>query len=162
MWGRPGVPLARASSLCGVIGSVQVVTHLWHVPIGRSGTSTSWAWWRWTTRGRVTTGSASVGATSPAPFLPAARIFLPILISCPLAWVQQAVLVMPVVSIPSACGPCWDTASLLPSGVEAVPLQPALMLSHEIFIETCRDGCAGTGSVSGYSLGIPSLLKHRC
>lgn len=34
----------------------------------------------------------------------------------------------PMVSIPSAC-------PLLPSGVEAVPLQPALMLSHEILTD---------------------------
>lgn len=53
-----------------------------------------------------------------------ALIFLLILVCCPLACVQRAVLETPMVSILSACGPCGGTAPLLPSREEAVPLQP--------------------------------------
>lgn len=74
-------------------------------------------------RGRVTPGSAPVGATSPAPSLPAAHaqvatalIFLPIFVSCALACVQQAVLVTPMVSILSACGPRGDPAAFWGGG----------------------------------------------
>lgn len=44
-------------------------------------------------------------------------------------------MVTPMISIPFACGPRGDTAPLLPSGEEAVPLQPALILSHEILTD---------------------------
>lgn len=63
--GCGGVPLAGGSSL-------HWLCHR-RVPIRRSGTSTSWARWKWTTRGRTTTGSAPVGAAGPAPAPPSAR-----------------------------------------------------------------------------------------
>lgn len=69
VWGDVRVSPLPGSAPCA--GSVQVVTCHPRVPIGRSGTSTSWAWWRWTTRGRATTDSAPVGAAGPTPAPPA-------------------------------------------------------------------------------------------
>lgn len=119
---------------------------------------------------RLSTGRSNQSCPAAHAQVTPALIFLPILVSCALACVQQAVLVTPLVSIPSAGGPRGDTAPLLPSGEEAVPLQPALMLGHEILTDDLSAHLlrlagmvvGGTGGVSGHSHGIPFLLKHRC
>lgn len=114
---------------------------------------------------RLSTGRSNQSCPAAHAQVTPALIFLPLLVSCTLACVQQAVLVTPaLVSMPSACGPRWDTVPLLPSGEETVPLQPALMLSHEILTDALSTHllrlagmvAGGRGGVSGHSHGILS------
>lgn len=185
MRGGPRVSLAGASSLHGAAGSVQGVTCHRHVPIGRSGTSTSWARWRWTTRGRVTTGSAPVGEASPAPaplapeppvppgspcqssscpdFHPHPSFLEPWLVS---SWLpcssQQRLCFHPsgTTGFRSLCPwPHADTAPQLPlRGGLSPSFWPALMLSYEILMDALSThllSLAGGGCMGGGSHVIP-------